>query len=62
MTITDAIAISLFTSMWLLGTVGLIAWCLDGLVTERRLPWPRTLAALASTAAGLAIVIYLVAG
>ena len=62
MTIPAAIAIALVASVWMLGSAGLIAWTLDALVTERRIPWRRALAALASTAAGLAVFILLAAG
>lgn len=62
MTAPAAIGLALVASVWLLGTVGVIAWTLDALVTERRIPWRRALAALASTAAGLAVFILLAAG
>lgn len=62
MNAATALGLALALSVWLLGTVGLIAWTLDALVSRRRFPWARAAAALTSTAAGLAVVIYYAAG
>lgn len=62
MTIPASIAVALFTSVWILGSSGLIAWTLDAAIGGGRFPWRRAAAALASTTAGLAVVIYLAAG
>lgn len=61
MTIPHAFALALVASLWLLGTSALIAFAVEGLVLRGRLPWRLTLGALASSTAGLAVVIYLAA-